>query len=276
MRTLSKEDAQLGELALAIMSEPQRDRDVEDEPRFNANHDGKGKFAKNSGSKWTVEDRASLEKQATAETWVLIDGPDGADLRASHSQAELESMVKEQVSLIVPADPGVTLRSGDMALHLSAGLSVPVTDQHKELLTRRMAELAASAPVKGAVNVSVVPQAHMSAENVRGMTQRGTGRIFLSEEIFRDGAQQHDPGFMPSYKDKGVVDYTLTHEWGHARDNLSDGDSIKAWGESMDGVSTYGLFSHREAFAEAFAEWNLSGGQTSNPSARAYAERYGW
>lgn len=43
MKTLTADDAQLGEMALAIMSEPQR------ENRFNPNHDAKGQFATSAG-----------------------------------------------------------------------------------------------------------------------------------------------------------------------------------------------------------------------------------
>lgn len=226
---------------------------------------------------WKVETRETRLKAAEVETWALINGPDMAQLREDHTPDQLASMVRDQAEMLVPpGDSSKVLRNGPHKVFLSNGL-VHATDEDAEAIARRVDELHAGSPVNGPISVSVVPQGSLADGNTRGMTQRGTGRIFLSDLIFAPDAQKEgDAGFMPSYNSAGVVDYTITHEWGHAIDHLGNPESMEAWGNGMDGASDYGLGSWREAYAEAYAEWTLTGGQTANASARAYAERFGW
>jgi hypothetical protein len=224
--------------------------------------------------RWLVEDRDLQLKDQERQVWQFIEG---TDLRTKHSQAELEDMVREQAELVVPPNPGLKLRNGPHQIYWNADSAASRDDI--AFIARRVDELQAQHPVEGNISISIVPQRNMVGVNegkAWGQTQRGTARIFLSEEIFRPGAQQEDPGFMPSYKDRGVVDYTLTHEWGHAHDRHENSESIRQWGEGMEGISEYGIFSPREAYAEAFAEWALTGGKTTNESARHYARENGW
>lgn len=226
--------------------------------------------------RWLVEDRETMLEQARRETWEFIDSD--PSLRQQYSQAELEQMVQDQAAMLVPANPGKKLRNGPHQIHWTD--EVTVSDGQIEFLSRRVDQLQADHPIQGPISISVVPQRNMMGEQsskARGQTLRGTGRIFLSELIFRPDAQQEgDAGFMPSYATHGVVDYTLTHEWGHALDHNDDSEAMHQWGQSLDGVSEYGLLAPREAFAEAFAEWALTRGGTSNQSAKAYASRNGW
>lgn len=222
---------------------------------------------------WKVETRDTRVKAAELETWAMLDAPDMAHLRDEYTPDQLADMVRQQVEMIVPpGDTSKVLRNGPHRVYLDSRV-VHATDEDVEAIARRVDELHARNPVNGSISVSVVPQQNLASEDTRGMTQRGTGRIFLSDLIFAPDAQKEgNAGFMPSYEHAGVVDYTLTHEWGHAVDHLSDLESIEVW----NGGSAYGSESWREAYAEAYAEWDLTGGTTTSSAARAYAERYGW
>jgi hypothetical protein len=79
--------------------------------------------------------------------------------------------------------------------------------------------------------------------------------------------------------------WTIAHEWGHAIDtedfpttgrNLFFGKMKKIPGEPPDGMSRYGRTSKYEGYAESFADWWTTRGQSTNPVTQAYAQKYGW
>lgn len=89
---------------------------------------------------------------------------------------------------------------------------------------------------------------------------------------------------VPEARLTSPADYVMTHEYGHLLEernpfnlthSLAIGDAIHA----ADPPSSYGNWYHsndHEAYAEAFAEWHLSGGETKMPIARTLAEMEGW
>lgn len=104
----------------------------------------------------------------------------------------------------------------------------------------------------------------------------------INVKKFSDGFQ------MPSAKtgDTSNMDYLLTHEYGHHVDfaqNSNNGYSYNRhplYDNSVfkNSLSRYGRSDARgiESYAEAFAEWHHSGGQTKNPAAAAMAKYEGW
>lgn len=97
--------------------------------------------------------------------------------------------------------------------------------------------------------------------------------------------------YMPAAEKAGLGQYTTTHEYGHTkaawhrRTNDPVAANNYAWEQrnarttslaysGTDGLSRYGQANEQEAFAEAFAEYTLTGGTTKNKSARLYAEMF--
>lgn len=85
------------------------------------------------------------------------------------------------------------------------------------------------------------------------------------------------------------IQYILTHEFGHSMDDPAAegsrtvGEYVDAHNLATQGAfrttqagSQYGETDPSEAFAEAFAEWNLSKGKTTDPQSIALARAQGW
>lgn len=98
------------------------------------------------------------------------------------------------------------------------------------------------------------------------------------EGLFRQGTWIPDD-FMPVWQSVTPLEYTVAHEWGHTWDQRFGEDVL--WREPdfpvrfMPEMVPYG-FTEGEAYAEAFAEWFLTEGQTSNGAAKWYARKHGW
>lgn len=116
-----------------------------------------------------------------------------------------------------------------------------------------------------------------------GETVTGTATLGLSDSLFPDhlhaGSFDTKPGHkMPSVADVTGLRYVLTHEWGHVvtpkqTEQAALRAAFEVYGEFLSG---YGQTSAAEAYAEAFAEWVLTRGQSSNAGVQGYAKRFGW
>lgn len=108
------------------------------------------------------------------------------------------------------------------------------------------------------------------------------------EKLNTDVGKLKDGFQMPSAKAGNTknLDYLLTHEYGHHVDFDQHSDNGYSYHQHplynnpsfRDHLSRYGKSDDQgiEGFAEAFAEWHHSGGQTKNPSAIAMARYEGW
>jgi len=107
----------------------------------------------------------------------------------------------------------------------------------------------------------------------------GRGIVFgpgVDDEPWTDGFESF---FMPSAAGTTNLRYTLAHEYGHAimYQNLSHGaNSRQRYATARDKLSPYAKSDHKEGYAEAFAEFYLSGGNTPNPTVQEYAKEFGW
>ena len=88
---------------------------------------------------------------------------------------------------------------------------------------------------------------------------------------------------MPELANHSPRTYVITHEYGHVRAAVGDDPraEVKRIGGAIAnrgwmGMSTYGQTNQAESHAEAFAEWTLSGGKTTNQAARLYARDLRW
>lgn len=151
------------------------------------------------------------------------------------------------------------------------------------------------------LNLNLIKPSDLSDPDSDGESLMGDGLIRLSSKVLREVGYVDD--FMSQAQQVPYWRYALVHEWGHAvdeqgrrasgttvanstddqfrvvqmertgRGRLWSGDD--GFGGRLD-LSTYGRTNPDEGVAEAFAEWYLSGGKTTNEAARDYADYYEW
>lgn len=110
---------------------------------------------------------------------------------------------------------------------------------------------------------------------ISGSTRNGTAHIALNE--WNWSVPGNGDGAMPVAATTPPWLYTLVHEYGHASDtDLGGFGEMLEWMSLGAGLSVYGQTGPAEGYAEAFAEWILTQGRTSNPAARGYAEAHHW
>jgi SPP1 gp7 family putative phage head morphogenesis protein len=152
-------------------------------------------------------------------------------------------------------------------------------------------------PIHGPVRINVGRiDEEIGSGKTLGYTSLGTHDIVVNEDIVKRGLPEHfdvaaDPNhaghFMPAAGSSSRVSYVLAHEWGHALEPHGPEDPVTGVTPGMiqlanlrreqrDALSGYGRSTAHEGYAEAFAEWWLTRGQTTNPAAQAYAREFGW
>lgn len=108
-----------------------------------------------------------------------------------------------------------------------------------------------------------------------GNTEMLRARIRINENAFGD--LDAGNGSMPVSRHVPQWVYAVAHEYGHAI-GWAYG-AVRVSLETMvadEGMSPYGRRGFAEAWAEAYAEWVLTRGETRNLAARAYARDFGW
>lgn len=117
---------------------------------------------------------------------------------------------------------------------------------------------------------------------VGGETTLNTGSMRLNEAVFESGRKWNSG--MPSQASVPASKYVLAHEWGHSLSTKEQADNRTVHRKAIDSgeLSRYGtagvtgVLAPREGYAEAFAEWSLTNGKTTNAAAKAYADEFGW
>lgn len=108
---------------------------------------------------------------------------------------------------------------------------------------------------------------------------------YNSDRLGMDVGRFSDGFLMPSSKTGNTknMDYILTHEYGHQLDfdrnvtgNTHKANALTRVPGFSDSVSKYGKVNNIEVYAETFAEYHHSNGQTRNPAAQAMARSEGW
>lgn len=163
--------------------------------------------------------------------------------------------------------PAERLALADAAWTLSR--AYPVVDGHPVRVTVK----PGSAP-DFAVDPEILRQD--PGASIDGATLQGSRIISLNERLWTE-PRNNGVGNMPiSYSTPRWL-YVLTHEFGHASD-----ETILSYPEFLtflqfaSGLSGYGQSEPAEGYAEAFAEWVLTQGRTTNRASWAYAKRFGW
>jgi hypothetical protein len=117
--------------------------------------------------------------------------------------------------------------------------------------------------------------------DVGGETTISTGHMRINERVM---TQKIWHG-MPVSSNVPSALYVLAHEWGHAFPDKKDARNTHVHGDAVNagGMTRYGTSGGTdeeghaaEGYAEAFAEWSLTEGKTTNPAALEYARRFHW
>lgn len=130
------------------------------------------------------------------------------------------------------------------------------------------------------MDIAVAPSTDFK-QGVGGETLLGTGAIRINAHVFGTGPHApltpfgHWTGGMPAAANNSGPRYVLGHEWGHAVDVPPPVDEAMTARLQKD-LSRYGHENQAEAYAEAFVEWSLTGGKTTNPGAQEHAAYYKW
>lgn len=117
-------------------------------------------------------------------------------------------------------------------------------------------------------------------EGTGGSTTIGGFIIELnSKELSKKVYKPNSPGWLMqrATTPDEALRYTIAHEYGHTWEwgNLTDAQ-IAFGKRNKAHLSEYAQENYHEAFAEAFADWYLSGGKSANPATQDYAARFGW
>lgn len=178
----------------------------------------------------------------------------------------------------ITAHDGSKLRMYDVA-------PGPFKGQKREEMLNAMAymhELYPQTPPRKMVLVNNLQASVMAGPGVQAFVYPGADYIFMNKGSVNKmgkGGVFGKNWFMPNAKNVSGTEYTLTHEYGHQYDAQNKRSAARGLFENNNvkqHLSTYGKSQAAEGYAEAFAEWHTSRGQTDNPAAIAYARHENW
>jgi hypothetical protein len=154
---------------------------------------------------------------------------------------------------------------------VSVDKNANLTEMQTSRLLSQVDRWQAVAPV--AESRVVVQHASKFGYGVYGETLISKGDIRLSARLFESDKPLSD--MMPAGQQVSRADYALAHEWGHTQSPPIMKSKMSQLYHTVK-TSPYGRTDKEEAFAEAFAEYQLTGGKTKNAAAQDYANAFGW
>lgn len=246
---------------------------IKDTPQNKDVRAKKGRKLKSKGEKWR---KVTPEEYAEARVKLIM-----AESKRHDEHFDLptnEKFNENTARKIVGhelAKAGEIYQSGDSFLTVDKDAESVTPEAVQRALTE-LDELDSMYPDTGSVNVRIASsKSNAAGSSHSGMDPAGGRVITISEPRASLEPPMFPKPFMPAAVDTPDVDYTITHEYGHARGYIG-GRSVDFWQQHKAGLSPYGRENADEGYAEAFAEWHVSEGRTDNAAARAYAEEYGW
>jgi hypothetical protein len=218
-----------------------------------------------TGGGWRYRDRRGMARDLIAE-WTRLAG----------RRLDPEERAELLQQLLPPGGHRADLSKGEISIFAR---TPKIRREHLEHTARVVDRLQARWPIAGPVYINLDRHESLQDPQSSAETVRGRGHIRLSERVFTQPQDASTEHLMPSRLHADRASYVLVHEWAHARDDEPP-DSSRKWQmyieHAVPGLSLYALHSPAEAKAEAFAEWVLTGGRTSNEHVRSYARTYRW
>ena len=189
---------------------------------------------------------------------------------------------KADVSLI---KKGIVYKNGEVTVQFySTGASLP--QKVKDGVMETVDRLQVANPVEK-LTVSIGSE----SSTKHGWAIINGDQMWITPKTARDLSPNlgEGSGFkMPSLLEVSQRDYTLAHEWGHL---IDFGASVRSGSQNPVTTSIitriveenpsafrsrYSGKNTKEFFAEMFAEWFSTGGQTTNPIVQAMAKEFQW
>jgi len=194
------------------------------------------------------------------------------------AQRSAERMVKFDKQTQAFLKNGKILKNGSIQIKV---YNKKLNPKFIKRLTDRLEKLQAANPRDG----MTLHLGGVKARNVYGHAIAGDHDIRLSpthllnEEGTKPNLKTAGDYKMPSLADVSQMEYTLTHEWGHAIQGNNENLVIKKLydqNKELGFVSGYGLSKTWEMYAECFAEWFNTAGKTDNAFVQLAAKEFGW
>lgn len=248
--------------------------------------------------RWRRVTQDSERAAAEAEIRAHLDSPEMAGWRAQQTPQQIDDAVRQTVDMMVgpPRESDRTIyANGPHQIIVPRDMAAEIPTEHvasvlDDLITRhpkhdggRVVVNFRPADAHDDTEVMGMESQRMASTTVGGNTLMFTSHI-VDPKANGDAGPLH--GTMPMRREVPGWLWVLAHEYGHASYPGTHEDTGPIWEAAHEaaaldtnatGMSEYGLFGGpHEMYSEAFAEWYLSGGRTTNPYAQAFARRFGW
>lgn len=195
---------------------------------------------------------------------------------AEFGPAEVQRVIDQWVVDVGPAF-GWQRADGTRVLFSGEALDLPLSE--RRAVVDAVDDLATLTGLTPQVMVSGIPFADEPGSY--GLTLRGSNSVVINPNVLNPGLVI-GTGNVKAPEGWDALHYVLVHELGHVHDDYDwrDHEALKPGSMEMllgsgGGMSTYGLTSIREAYAEAFAEWVMNDGRTpSGPYATRIAAKF--
>ena len=202
----------------------------------------------------------------------------------------LDDFIQKQVDMIKPTTDW-KLANGTIVSITNGIRSTP--EQQKQLMDE-VEKLTTKYPPTGdkpPLTVNILNSAaatKLMGAKAQGATIEGGTQVWISPKVFGPDADYHinkdatSGWHPPATYGVGAIRSVVTHEFGHTLDQPGHSEAVRAVmtpksrDEYMPSPSRYGQTNSAERYAEAFSEWELSGGTTPQPLPQALAGPAGW
>jgi hypothetical protein len=230
---------------------------------------------------WTVLPRDVVREAAIQNLMRVYSDFSGNPISRMRAEAMLGpfAIKRADKSLL---DKGIIYKNGPVEVQFaSAGLTATKADQL--LVLQEVDKLQISNP-----KVRAVVHIDKNSKDKYGWAYGGQQDLWVTPETVKNptlGAAEKGKFKMPTTQATTQLQYTLTHEWGHLIDDITDGTQsarrtaaiVKLKAEYPDSFkSGYSAKNTKEFYAEMFTEYYRTGGQTPNLLVQAMAKEFGW
>ena len=222
------------------------------------------------------------------EMFATILSANEAQYQGRYARDYLERYMLRDSATMKFIEKGTLLKNGEIVIRL------PITklaSKYLDELIAQVEEIQKRYP-KAKMMVSV----GTAGRNTYGSAILGDSHINLSTQLtvqqaFEIGSPEAGGFKMPSRAFVSQLRYTLSHEWGHALDEIDNVVSTFGAQQTSNRVhairrlraefpdaflSDYGKTNTKETIAELFAEWYNTNGKSDNALVQAAAKEFGW